>query len=102
MNIDRSDEYEAPTLSWLAREATRMNSCLLEAGVTSQEQRRATCDAFFFGLGAGFEEPVTANGQSYLPSIALATADSRLLLPTEMFDLHEYALSIVGEAFGEN
>ena len=101
MNADQSDEYEGPALNWLVREVTRMNSCLLEARVNSQEQRRTACDAYFFGLGVGLDEPVNVNGRSYLPVIALATADGRLLLPTELFDFHEFAPSIVGEAFGE-
>jgi hypothetical protein len=105
MDTERSDEYERPALEWLLREVNRLNSYLMEAGVGGQEQRRAICNNYFFGFGdAGPSDlgaPLDVGGRSYSPAVAFATDDERLLLATEMFDFHEYALSVVGEAFGE-
>jgi hypothetical protein len=105
MDTERSDEYERPALGWLLREVTRLNSYLMEAGVSGQEQRRAICNNYFFGFGdAGPSDlgaPLDVGGHTYSPAVAFATADERLLLATDMFDFHEYARTIVSEAFGD-
>ena len=105
MDTERSDEYERPALAWLLREVTRLNSYLMEAGVSGREQRRAICNDYFFGFGdAGPSDlgaPLDVGGQNYVPAVAFATADERLLLATDMFDFHEYARSIVSEALGD-
>ena len=66
--------------------------------MNSQERRRTSYDACFLGLDIGLDAPVNVNGRTYLPVIALATADLLLLLELELelFDVYECAPSIAG------
>jgi hypothetical protein len=100
--IQRVDEYEEPALVWFFREATRLNDILTSAGVADESARREICTNFFFGMGYGLGEPVESSGSEYRVVVGLETADNRVLLPTEMFDFHDYAHGVVGQVYGDD
>ena len=94
----RVDEYEAPALAWLFREVKRLDDCLAEGGVIDSEQRRSVCASFFFGMSTSFAEPIEVRGQRYVAEVAMRKEDD-VLLATDLFDFHEYAVSIVDEVY---
>lgn len=100
--IHRTDDYEEPALEWFLREGERLNETLRTAGVADEATRREVCTNFFFGMGYALGEPVESGGRRYRVEVALQTEDGDLLLPTSMFDFHDYAHGVVGQVFGDD
>lgn len=99
--IVRSEEYEALAFDWMYDQVGRLRDALGTAGVLDESIQRPICEAFFFGLAVEFDDDEVLSEPRPRRRLAFEEAD-RLVLPDDgTFDFHDYALGIVGEAFGD-
>ncbi|MEQ1700651.1 MAG: hypothetical protein ABMA25_11090 [Ilumatobacteraceae bacterium] len=100
-DIVRSDAYEEPALDWLYAQVERLRAALANAGVVEEGTQRLVCEHFFFGLSVEFDDGEVVEQPRARRRLGFES-DGVLLLPDDdSFDLHEYALGVVGEAFGD-
>lgn len=102
MELVESNEYENVAVHWLYREANRLDVSLRRCGIAGVAERRRMCEDYFFGLEDGVDTALLVEDSEYLPRLTFKTSDERLLLPTDSFLFHEYALSIVAEYFEDS
>ena len=99
--VVRSGDYEAPALDWMFAQVERLRDALGASGVVDESVQRSICETFFFGLAVEFDDGEVLEEPRSRRRLAFEEAD-RLLLPNDdTFDFHDYALGIVGEAFGD-
>ena len=99
--IRRSEAYESPALDWMLEQVQRLREALNGGGVTDVSVQRAVCETFFFALATDLDGAEVTSRERPRRRLAFEDGEALLLPDDETFDFHDYALGVVGEAFGD-
>ena len=75
----------------------------LRAAEVAPDVARTVCESFVFGMASALDHtPVESDGSSWTATVAFL-GDGPVLAPDPTnFAWHDYALSVVGEVFGDD
>lgn len=98
--FESSEDFEEPALDWLFHEVESLRSSLIDGGIVDDEIQRKVCEQYIFGLAGRLDGSEIRDPQAPLPTLGFLSAN-QALMADDSFSFHEYALGLVGEAFGD-